>query len=277
MQIIGSGNITYILLSGIRPTQNVKLDDNIELQPADCSHLDLDTALSACSDPNDITVVTGFIPITSAQFAISATTPKDLAKITWNSSWNALLLSAFFNTEIGFNLQSNVPANEISSDTMLRATNHHMHGLNYSSPYELTNKDIQWLLTNFSNARQLLDNERYQTAVHCLATYRWHTMPRVQLAILWAGIEGMFGASTEIRFRISIYIARFLHPDDADGRQKIFDAAKKLYNARSAAVHGSNIKGDAKTSVDESAAILCALLKHCTMLNAMPNKNELIP
>jgi hypothetical protein len=277
MQIIGSENITYILLSGIRPTRNIKLAENIELQPADCSHLDLDTALSACSHPHDITVVTGFIPITSAQFAISAATPKELATVAWNSSWDALLLSAFFRTEIGFNLQSNVPANEISADTVLRATNHQMYGLNRSSPYELTDNDMQWLSRNFGNARYLLDNERYQTAVHCLATYRWHTMPRVQLAILWAGIEGMFGASTEIRFRISIYIARFLHPDDADARRKIFDTVKKLYNLRSAAVHGSNIKGDAKTFVEESASILCALLKHCTILNAMPNENELVP
>ncbi len=277
MQITSSGNVTYILLSGIRPTRNLKLDDNTELQPADCSHLDLDTALSACSNPKDITVVTGFIPIITSQFEISAATPKELATVAWNSSWDALLLSALFRTEIGFNLQSNVPANKISADTMLRATNHHMYGLNQSSPYGLSDNDMQWLSVNFCNARQLLDSERYQTAVHCLATYRWHTMPRIQLAVLWAGIEGLFGASTEVRFRISIYIARFLHPDDVDARKKAFDTVKKLYNSRSAAVHGSKIKGDVKASVDESASILCAILKRCTMLNAMPDEKELVP
>lgn len=277
MQIFGTGNETYILLSGITVLENIDLSDDIQLQPADTSHLDLQTTLAACTNPDDIAVAAAFIPRITAQLQIKAPTPKELARFAWNSSWDILLLSALFRTEIGFNLQSDVTANSISADSTLRATNLQMRGLTTATPYQLTSDDSEWIANHFAVARDLLGNERLQTAVHCLATYRWHSMPRVQMAILWAGIEGMFGASSEIRFRISLYIARFLHPENIERQRTVFNSIKKLYDSRSAAVHGSKIKGDTSIVVSESAEILCQLLRQSTESRSMPDENELVP
>jgi hypothetical protein len=237
----------------------------------------LKTALSACSHPDDIAVVAALVPRTTAQLRITAATPKELAVIAWNASWDALLLSAFLRIEIGFNLQSDTTANKISADSHLRATNLYMHGMTNESPHMLTAEERRWITAHFADAQRLLDNERFQTAVHCLATYRWHSMPRIRLAILWAGIEGIFGASSEIRFRISLYIARYLHRDDAVARKAIFDTVQKLYNTRSAAVHGSKIKGDPAVAVEDSAEILSNLLLRCATVGSMPDENELVP
>ena len=277
MQIVGTGNVTFILLSGIAVRSNLRLSDNVELQSADTSHLDLKTALSACSHPDDIAVVAAFVPRSTAQLRITAATPKELAVIAWNASWDALLLSAFLRIEIGFNLQSDTTANKISAESHLRATNRYMHGMTNESQHMLTAQERRWITAHFADAQRLLDNERFQTAAHCLATYRWHSMPRIRLAILWAGIEGIFGASSEIRFRISLYIARYLHPDDAVARKAVFDAVQKLYNTRSAAVHGSKIKGDTAVAVEDSAKILSNLLLRCATVGSMPDANELVP
>jgi len=277
MKIIGTGNVTYILLNGIAVQDNIKLSDCVELQTADTSHLNLETTLSVCTHPDDIAVAAAFIPRITAQFKVTAPTDKELAIIAWNSSWDAILLGALFCTEVGFNLQSNVTANAIAVDSRLSATNLRMHGISNSPPHLITSEESLWIAENFANARGLLKNERFQTAAHCLATYRWHSMPRVQMAILWAGIEGMFGATTEIRFRISQYIARFLHPDDASNRKKLFDSVKKLYNFRSSAVHGSKMKDKPSTAVSASAAILCDILRCCTETNAMPDESKLAP
>lgn len=277
MQVIGTGTETYILLSGIAVSEDVPLSDRIQLQPADTSHLDLQTTLAACTHPDDIAVAAAFIPRITAQLQIKAQTSKELATIAWNSSWDVLLLGALFGTEIGFNLQSDVTSQSISAESMLRATNLHMHGLTNSAPYEITGDDSRWIADHFSSARHLLDNDRFQTAVHCLASYRWHSMPRVQLAVLWAGIEGMFGASSEIRFRISLYVARFLHPQEPERRRDVFDAVKKLYDSRSAAVHGSKIRGDCSGAVSDSQAILCQLVRKCAERNSLPDENELVP
>lgn len=277
MQIFGTGSVTYLLLNGISIPRNVTISEHVELQPADTSHLDLNTAISTCSHPDDIAVVAAFIPRTSAQFKVTAPTSKELVITAWNSLWDALLLSAIFHTELGFNLQSDTSANEISHVSRLRATNYRMHGFVNSQPYMLTEDDIKWVESHFSAARKLLDDDRFKTSVHCLVSYRWHTLPRVQLAVLWAGIEGMFGASSEIRFRISLYIARFLHPNDKTERKIAFEAVKKLYDSRSAAVHGAKIKGDIKSMVDQSAGILRELIVQCINNRAIPREIDLVP
>lgn len=277
MRVEGKGNTTYILLSGISTSSKIVLSEYIELLPADTSHLDLMTAISTCSDPRDIAVVAAFIPNITAQFKISAPTSKELAIVTWNSSWDALLLSAVFHAEIGFNLQSDDEASEISSKSNLRATNYKMHGLTRSSSRSLSVQDVEWINTHFENARKLIRNDSFKTAVHCLASYRWHSMPRIKMAVLWAGIEGMFDASTEIRFRLSLYIARFLHSDNKEACQSVFDSVKKLYNSRSSAVHGSKIKGDLNSAVKDSANILRQLILKCVAINSLPNESELVP
>lgn len=277
MQIVGAGNKTYILLSGIEVPIDISLSENVKLIPADTSHLDFNTAVSICSRPDDIAVVAAFIPRITAQFEIVASTPKELAAHAWNSSWDALLLSAIFHIEVSFNLQSDTEASSISSQTNLRATNLHFQGLTQASPKKLSDEEVSWINTHFSDARALLDKEKFQTAVHCLASYRWHSMPRIKMAVLWAGIEGMFGASTEIRFRLSLCIARFLHPDDAETRKQKFELVKKLYNSRSSAVHGAKVKGDIKQSVEASAELLKELIHQSIIDRAMPNEDDLVP
>lgn len=277
MRIVATGSETFILLNGVVVSHDVRLSDSVQLQPADTSHLDLQTAISACSSADDIAVVAAYIPRTTAQVRISASTPQELVATAWNVSWFMLLLSAYLHTEVGFNIQCDVPADAIGAKTTLRATNHFMHGLVNARPHVLTSEESDWVATHFVDASQLLDHDRFQAAVHCLASYRWHSMPSVQLAILWAGIEGMFGASSEIRFRISLYIARFLHPDDPEARRGRFDSVKRLYTVRSAAVHGSRIKGDARSAVTDSAMILRDLLIKCVAIKAMPEESELVP
>jgi hypothetical protein len=277
MQIIGKGNTTYILFSGIEVPGEIILGANVNLLPADTSHLDFQTAIATCSRPDDIAVVAAFIPRITAQLKIDAPTPKELATLAWNSSWDALLLSAIFNTEVGFNLQSDTEASLISAQTNLHATNYHFHGFTQEASHILNSDDANWVGANFNEARLLLGNEKFQTAVHCLASYRWHSMPRIKMAVLWAGIEGMFGASSEIRFRISLYISRFLHPGDTDARKVTFDAVKKLYNSRSSAVHGSKTKADLAQAVEESAVLLKDLIRQSIENRAIPNEDELVP
>ncbi|MFZ3116215.1 MAG: hypothetical protein WA133_02870 [Syntrophales bacterium] len=277
MQIIGKENTTYLLLSGIEVPDEIMLGDNVKLLPADTSHLDFKTAIATCSRPDDIAVVAAFIPRITAQLKIDAPTPKELATLAWNTSWDALLLSAIFNTEVGFNLQSDTEASLISAQTNLHATNYHFHGFTQEVSRTLNSDDVNWVKVHFNEARLLLDIEKFQTAVHCLASYRWHSMPRIKMAVLWAGIEGMFGASTEIRFRISLYISRFLHPVDADARKVTFEAVKKLYNSRSSAVHGSKTKADMAQAVEESAELLKQLIRKSIENRAIPDEEKLAP
>ena len=123
--------------------------------------------------------------------------------------------------------------------------------------------------------RELLKNDKFRNAIHCLASYKWHPLPRAQLAILWAGIEGLFDTESEITFRLSLYISNFLLSDKNEKEEK-FIQIKKLYNYRSAAVHGSRIKENQKNVVNDSAFLLREIVIKCIDDNTLPDKNILL-
>lgn len=269
-------NVAYILLSGISVSQPLILGENVELLAADTSHLDLQTAIATVSHPDDIAVVAACIPRISAQLKITAETSRQTAIAAWNSMWDAILLGAILNVEVGFNLQSDAESSEIGVHSHLRATNYRMHGINNKDFHALTAEEVVWIGSNFPQARGLLRDENFSNAVHCLASYRWHSMPRVKMAVLWAGIEGLFKVSSEIKFRISLYIAFFLHSESSEKRKKVFELVKKLYDSRSAAVHGGKLKGTIESAVEESAAILQKLVLRCVENGGIPAEMDLV-
>lgn len=275
MRIIGKNDKTYILLNGIVSSGNIKLSDNVEIQAADTSHLDLNTAISACSHPDDIAVIAAYIPRISSQLQITAKNPKELAATAWNSAWDVLLLSAIFGVEIGFNIQSDTKSNEISSGSLLSATNLKMNGISNEQPYKLTDEDEKWIGSHFCSAQQMLENDSFQLAIHCLASYRWHSLPRAKLAVLWAGIEGLFSVRSEVSFRISLYISCLLYPDNQDEKKECFEQMKKLYNVRSGAVHGSPVKKDMELASKQSAEILRILVIHIIESKTLPDVHNL--
>ena len=277
MQMIAEKSETFILLNGISVRANIELDEGLFIQPADTSHIDFNSAVSACAQPDDIAVVLAFIPRISSQFHIIAPSPQVAATKAWNSSWDAFLLSAIFHTQIGFNIQSSNSAREISSSSRLRAIHRNMSGFNDTPPYSLSASDTDWISKHFSSARKLLGDDRFQTAVQCLSTYHWHPNPRIKLAMIWAGIEGIFGASSEIRFRISLCMARFLYPDDEFERKETYRKVKDLYNVRSKAVHGFKLNGDLLAASTNSANLLNALIIKCIETRSLPLEEDLLP
>lgn len=59
-------------------------------------------------------------------------------------------------------------------------------------------------------------------------------------ASLWSGIEALFGVQQELSFRIALYVAAFVEPR-GQGRFELYRHVKKLYGARSKAVHGAKM------------------------------------
>jgi len=277
MRVTVNSTSLYILLNGIKASDTVCLGEGVEILAADMSHLDFNMAISASNNSWDMSVILAFVPLITAQFRITGQDLEETAATAWSSGWDAHLLSAIFHTEVGFNLQSDCEASAVSSTSTLRAIHHHYDGAIPRKPYEISAEDAEWLEANFIDARDLLEQDAFQTAVHCLASYRRHKLPRIQMAVLWAGIEGLFMVSTEVRFRISLYIARYLCPVDEEKRGQVFDDVKRLYNVRSAAVHGSKLKEQTRDAVQESAVILQSLIRKCIEENSLPDTNTLAP
>src|ERR1044071_6298538 len=213
MRISGNSKETFLYLNGIRVPRPLRLGKKAQLLPASCAP-NPDDIIAVSRSEIDLGVVALFLRSVASQIRLQAESRKELAITAWNSVWDAVLLSAFCNCEVICNLQCDMPAEEFSAESQLEVTNYHLRGLCSGEPYLMTNDQATWFEDNILRARSLLKTPGFQNAVHCLATYRWHSLPRVQLAVLWAGIEGLFGVESELVFRLSLYAARFLEPND---------------------------------------------------------------
>ncbi len=101
-------------------------------------------------------------------------------------------------------------------------------------------------------------------------------MPRAQLALLWSGIEGLFGIDYELSFRLSLYIAKYLAPRNRVRQKAIFNNVKKMYSIRSKAVHGGKLKSP-NDSVQESIKILHRLVVKSAEMGRLPETDDLAP
>jgi hypothetical protein len=276
MKIAGQGTETFLYINGIRPARTVCVDENVAFQPAECEPTP-EYMMRIASSEIDLGVMAIFLRRVTGQLHITGAPASNLAAIAWNANWDGLLLAALFKAEAVCNFQSDRPALEVGSSDGLRVTNYHLRGLCPGGPRSLDESECDWLEEHFRSARSLLKEQRFQNAVHALSSYRWNPHPRVQLAIIWAGIEGLFEIESELVFRLSLYCSMFLAPADIDARRGVFELVKSLYKQRSAAVHGGKVKGDPKSAVAASADLLHSLVRRCVTGNGLPDGHNLAP
>lgn len=271
--VIGTGTETYLYLNGLRPREEIRLDDAVVLMPSSCSPEPVDITSKSKSEI-DIGVACVFLRSVNACLRITASTPKELAAAAWNSQWDAVLLSALYNCEVGHSFQVDVPPERFAEAEDFRVTNYGFKGLDWGEVRSLTKAEHAWMGRHYKSAQRLMQEERYRNAVHCLASYRWHSMPRVQLAVIWSGIEGLFQIDYELSFRLSLYVAKYLSPRNRARRRSIFDETKRLYGVRSKAVHGGKLKNPSD-SVKRSVKLLRRLVVKSAEKEGLPKGDEL--
>ncbi|WP_412497791.1 hypothetical protein [Vibrio furnissii] len=264
---------SFLYVSGLSVTETIKLCENVEIIPA-CCDPSTDLIIKQSCSEIDLGIAAIFLRRVGAQVKIFGVTGKELAAKAWNAQWDVVILSALFDCDAVANFQSDTPAELLSNNSHLSVTNYHMRG-SINSLYTVTPEDVHWLNTHFQNARTLLDVDRFSDAVSARSSYRWHPNPRAQLAVLWSGIEGLFDIQGETVFKLSLFVAKFLEPDDKYQAKHILSSVKKLYISRSSAVHGSKIKGDRSQLVSESSELLERLIRRCIEVGSIPNVEEL--
>ncbi|MBB3066424.1 HEPN domain-containing protein [Limibacillus halophilus] len=275
MRTFGNNKESYLLINGIKTHRVICLSKSVKLLPAN-KKIDFQIISDIAKDQLSFGIMCIFLASVESQILISENDPKKHAVLAWNSLWDAVLLSALYNVEAVCNFQSSVPYEKIKSHSQLSITNYHLRGLVKAS-HQISEDEAVWLEDNFHNAQDLLDDQRFRNAVHCMATYRWHSNPRAQLAILWSGIEGIFGVQNEISFRLSLFIANYLEPNNEEQKKKIFSQIRELYVSRSKAIHGSKINSTATEDVEASAICLKRLIYKCIQSRMVPDTRTLAP
>ena len=273
MGMIGMGKECYLYINGLSVSRPIWLHDTVCLCPAKPT-ITWKEVLSLLENDIDFSIAVLCNSSIASQLHIIGDDTEHLIVNAWNSQWDCVLLGALFNHNVMCNLQSDQPIEQIVMAKYVHITNYELRAL-LSDNYYISEADALWLENHYKTAYELLDKESFQTAVHTMASYRWHSVPRVQLAVIWSGIESLFNVNTEVSFRISLYIANFLGENETQAQQ-IFKQVRKMYSLRSSAVHGNKTKDNLKNAVEESANLLNRILRRCVELNSLPDVDNLV-
>ena len=272
MGMIGMGNECYLYVNGISVSKPIWLHDTVCISPAK-SAIKWKEVMPLFENDIDFSIAVLCNPTIASQLHIIGDDTEHLIANAWNSQWDCVLLGALFNHNAMCNLQSDQPIEQIAKAEYIHITNYELRAL-LSDIYNISEEDELWLEKYYKTAYKLLEKDNFQTAVHTMASYRWHSVPRVQLAVIWSGIESLFYVNTEVSFRISLYIANFLGENEAQAQQ-IFKQVRKMYSSRSSAVHGNKTKDNLESAVEESANLLTRMLRRCAELNKLPDVDNL--
>lgn len=274
MGIVGIGTVTYLYINGLKIDSKLELTENISLIPAQ-NDFSVDVASKLLKSDDDFAIVILAKQNIGSQLKINSENAKQSAINAWNAQWDIILLSAILGRNIFCNIQCSSPVDEMNENSVINVTNNYLHGLS-NELYEVTCEERSWMQKYYHNAKELLENPSFETAVHAMASYRWHSMPRIQLAVLWSGIEAIFGITSELVFRISLCISNYLCGTNKEQAKEMFSEIKGLYKIRSSAVHGDKIKGDMGKAVKRSAEILNGIIKKCAENDKIPKADDLI-
>lgn len=276
MRIAGTGTDTYLYLNGLTVPRPIRLGEAVTLLPATPSLNDAVTSAKMESEL-DLGLAILCLRHVASQIHVTAADSEALARLAWCTLWDVSLLSAVLSCNVGCNLQSDAPVEKLSKSHALYGVNSHLVGLALSPDRSLSEDEAVWLEANFASGRTLLQNPRFSVAVEAMCAYHFTPSDRVRLGVLWSGIEGLFGVESELSFRVSLYAARFLAPDDPSARRALFSSTRRMYSRRSAAVHGASLPKDGDNTVEEARGLLHRLIRQCVEAGAVPSPEALAP
>jgi len=149
--------------------------------------------------------------------------PEILVPAALTCSWSASVLNQ-------------LPAH--SCDATLIEDNPNLLQLEDARP--ISADDLNWIFENLSIFTLLNEtNPAYTLAVDSLCQHNHQTNLRMAAAMLWSGIEALFGIKGEITHKLALYVAAILE-QPGEARFQLFRKTKEEYNTRSRVVHGES-------------------------------------
>ena len=185
--------------------------------------------------------------------------PDILVPAAIQSSWSATTLR-------------HVPAH--SCDAFLLEDNPNL--LQLKDSRAIPASELDWTLQNLAVFDVLnKTSPAYNLAVESLCMYNHQSNLRMAAAMLWSGIEALFGIKGELTYRLAAYIAALLE-SPGPARYELFCGVRKQYNIRSRIVHGDTSDlGAIRDHVVVTREILSRLICRITQDQGVPSTEAL--
>jgi len=204
-----------------------------------------------------------------AMLSITHSSQDAKAPHNW-ASWITLLMRFSTDTAVTITLSSTGDVETLRSGRVRARLLEPIRRLHEGTT--ISGEAAQWLRDNWHSSLRLSEQEGLMFALG--AIYHSHrSTENLGLVSVWAALERLFSSNAaELKFRVCANIAAYLE-GPGEARYDLFRYLLKLYDARSAAAHGSEIKRPA--AYMDSVSIASQVVLRIIDLGKVPTKDEL--
>jgi Apea-like HEPN len=137
-------------------------------------------------------------------------------------------------------------------------------------------KDLIYVTEKLYKVQEFGSTDRFISAIKSYRSMFRLPYPSASIVVGWSGLEALFGVSSELTFRISLLISKYLETE-ATAQSALFDALKKSYSVRSKIAHG--VINDISAETGEAAKVW-AWLQRCLLRtiedNSVPSERKIL-
>jgi hypothetical protein len=204
-----------------------------------------------------------------AQLAVPAVAGDKRAHLD-HASWIAFLLRFATDTTVTITLSSPADVRKLRAGEARARLMEPVRRLHEGAT--VARDTAEWVKDNWHSSLHLGQNEALMFALG--AIYHSHrSSEELGLVSVWAALERLFSSNAaELKYRVCSNIAAFLEPP-GQGRYQTFKYLTQLYDARSAAAHGSPVKR--RAAYMDSATIASQAILRIIELGRVPTKEDL--
>jgi Apea-like HEPN len=259
--------------SGISLPFEKKVNDVLTIRPR-AIESDIEKLRDKATSQFEYGLLCSIAPTITFELETLADTSKAAAINSWNNQYALIFLSVVSRAFVFHTIQ--VPGG-YDSDPSKRLSVSFAHGISMLStkPKEVSGEQLSIWVKLLPRFTSLMKHERFRFAVSVAGTLYVHPSPTVQVASIFSAIEALIDVDQELRFRISMVVAKLLTHASSD-RILLFNKMKKLYDARSRCVHGGGLDRDKVLACrDEALEILRQLIIYAVERNEIPTRESL--
>lgn len=128
---------------------------------------------------------------------------------------------------------------------------------------KVTLEHLAWVRNHFVAFMELIERPSFRLASEALTTHHLQHSQRMMAASIWVGIEALVDVQSELRFRLSAFLAALLEPPGTD-RRALYKRLQKMYDLRSKVVHGAPVDEAAiRNHAIEARTLLARVMRIC--------------
>lgn len=257
--------------SGILLATEVSVADDMILRPITVES-DPERLRNRAGSQFEYGLLCSIAPTITFELVSSGATPEEAAIKSWNNQYALMFLSIVLRTYVHHSIQASGGYN--TGEDVLAVSFAHGMPLLKCEPKPVGADELQEWKNLLPNFIELLQVERFRFAASIAGTLYVQPNPVVQVASIFSAIEALLDVEQELRFRISMLVARLL-ANDPIPRQELFQRMKRLYDGRSKCVHGGGLAGEKVFQCrDASLDLLRRLIMHFVQQNKLPDRPQ---